>query len=149
MAYVDLNKIRASVEKPLDELLGSEYPSTPVTWNNINFVPDSQTQWVQVEVVFGSSEYLSLGTVDSGVDRLFGIAVIDVFTPAGDGSVGAFELATKVRDLYNRKIMDTLYFDAATGPQVMKPNIASAGTGGFFQTEVRVTFEYIAAPTPQ
>lgn len=149
MAYADLDEIRASVEKPLNELLGSQYPGTPVTWNNINYVPDSQTQWVRVEVTFGSSEYLSLGTADSGVDRLFGIAVIDVFTPAGDGSTGAFNLATRVRDLYNRKIIDTLYFDAASGPQVMKPNIAGTSTGGFFQTEVRVTFEYIAAPTPQ
>ena len=149
MAYVDLNKIRASVETPLDDLLRSEYPNTPVAWNNVNYVPDSQIQWVRVEVTFGSSEYLSLGTADSGVDRLFGIAIVDVFTPAGDGAASAFDLATRVRDLYNRKIIDTLYFDAARGPQVVQPNIAGTNTSGFFQTEVRVTFEYIAAPTPQ
>ena len=146
MAYADLNDIRASIERPLGTLLSSEYPGTPVTWNNINYVPDSQTQWVRVEVTFGSSEYLSLGTAVSGVDRIFGIAVIDVFTPAGDGATGAFNMATRVRELYNRKIIDTLYFDAASGPQVIRPNIGSTGTSGFFQTEIRVTFEYIAAP---
>ena len=147
MAYADLNAIRGSVEKPLAQLMGSEYPGTPTVYNNINYIPDARTLWVKSEVTFGSSEYLSLGDAVSGVDRLFGILIIDIFTPEGNGSGPAFTMGTKVRDLYNRKVIEGVYFDAANGPQVTNAPIASGSTGGFFQTQIRVTFEYIAAPS--
>ncbi len=48
-------------------------------------------------------------------------------------------IGKRVRDLYNRVIVSGVFFDAPTGPEVL----ASPAPEGYFQTQVRVTFESI------
>jgi len=64
--------------------------------------------------------------------------VLNIFTPSGVGSGANFTIAKRIRDLYNRINVSGVYFDAPIGPEVV-----SASPEGYFQTQVRVTFEFI------
>ena len=57
----------------------------------------------------------------------------------GVGSGANYIIGKRIRDLYNRVIVSGVFFDAATGPEAL----ASPSPEGYFQTQVRVTFEFI------
>tara|TARA_A100001515_G_scaffold35431_2_gene27623 strand:- start:1998 stop:2279 length:282 start_codon:yes stop_codon:yes gene_type:complete len=90
-------------------------------------------------VSFGLGEYLTHGGISDSSNRVVGIVVLNVFTPLGVGTGANYNIAKRIRDLYNRVIVSGVYFDAPIGPEVL----ASASPEGYFQTQVRVTFEFI------
>ena len=137
MAAADLNSIRATIESRLATELESS-PSVPVVFNNVSYSPTSNSSWVQCLLSFGGNEYLSQGLTTDSRNRIIGVVVINVFTPAGIGSGANYTIGKRIRDLYNRVIVSGIYFDAPTGPEVL-----SASPEGYFQTQVRVTFEFI------
>ena len=65
--------------------------------------------------------------------------MINIFSAAGVGPGANYVIGKRVRDLYNRVNVSGVYFDAPTGPEVL----ASPAPEGYFQTQVRVTFEFI------
>jgi hypothetical protein len=65
--------------------------------------------------------------------------VISIFSAKGVGPGANFTIGKRIRDLYNRVIVSGVFFDAATGPEAL----ASLAPEGYFQTQVRVTFESI------
>ena len=145
MAAVDLNDIRATVESRLANEL-SNSPAIPVVFHNMAYEPTPNSSWVQCLTSFGASEYLSQGLAsvsgfldDEGINRVVGIVVFNIFTPIGAGPGANYVIGKRIRDLYNRIIVSEVYFDAAIGPEVL----ASPSPEGYFQTQVRVTFESI------
>jgi hypothetical protein len=70
---------------------------------------------------------------------MVGLVLINIFTPQGVGPGGNYVIGKRVRDLYNRVIVSGVYFDAPVGPEAL----ASPAPEGYFQTQVRVTFEFI------
>jgi hypothetical protein len=46
-------------------------------------------------------------------------------------------IGKRIRDLYNRQVVSGVHFDPPTGPEV----VASPAPEGYFQTQVRLTFE--------
>ena len=138
MAAADLNTIRSTIEGRLaTELAGS--PVLPVVFQNMAYEPTPNSSWVQCLTTFGSSEYLSLGGTTDSDNRIVGLVLINIFTPQGVGPGSNYVIGKRVRDLYNRVIVSGIYFDAPVGPEAL----ATPAPEGYFQTQVRVTFEFI------
>ena len=135
MAAADLNTIRSVIEGRLATEL-AKTPPVPVIFNNIPYEPTPNSTWVQCEVTFDDSQYL---TIDDGDNLVVGLVVINIFSAPGVGSGANYILGKRIRDLYNRINVSDVYFDAPTGPSVITTTLP----GGFFQTQVRVTFEFI------
>lgn len=137
MAAADINTIRATLEGRLATELANS-PSVPVVFNNVSYSPTPNSSWVQCLVNFGSSEYTSQGGTTNAYNRINGVIVVNIFTQKGIGAAAGFTLGKRIRDLYNRHIVSGIFFDAPIGPEVV-----SASPEGYFQTQVRVTFEFI------
>ena len=138
MAAADLNTIRSTIEGRLATEL-AKTPPTPVVFHNMAYKPTPNSSWVQCLTSFGAGEYLGHGLTSSGYNRLVGLVLINIFTPKGAGPGANYVIGKRVRDLYNRVIVSGVYFDAATGPEAL----ATPAPEGYFQTQVRVTFESI------
>ena len=138
MAAADLNTIRSVIEARLaTELAGS--PAIPVVFHNMPYTPTPNSSWVQCLTAFGNNEFLSLGGTSDSDNRIVGVVVINIFSAAGVGPGANYVIGKRVRDLYNRVNVSGVYFDAPIGPEVL----ASPAPEGYFQTQVRVTFEFI------
>ena len=138
MAAADLNTVRATIESRLATELAST-PPLPVVFNNVSYSPTPNSSWVQCLLNFGANEYLSQGLTTDSRNRIVGVIVINIFTPAGIGSGANYTIGKRIRDLYNRIIVSGVYFDAPIGPEV----VGTPAPEGYFQTQVRVTFEFI------
>ena len=138
MAAADLNEIRATIEGRLATELASS-PAIPVVFHNMAFEPTTNSSFVQCLVSFGANEYLSQGLTTNSQNRIVGLVVISIFSVKGVGPGANFAIGKRIRDLYNRVIVSGVFFDAATGPEAL----LSAAPEGYFQTQVRVTFESI------
>ena len=132
-----LNTIRATIENRLATELALS-PAIPVVFNNVSYSPTPNSSWVQCLLSFGANNYLTLGGTAGSDNRIIGVTVLNIFTPSGVGAGANFTIAKRVRDLYNRINVSGVYFDAPIGPEVV-----SASPEGYFQTQVRVTFEFI------
>jgi|TARA_R100000081_G_scaffold37236_1_gene17262 hypothetical protein len=138
MAAADLNAIRATIEGRLaTELAGS--PALPVVFSNMAYEPTPNSSWVQCLTAFGANEYLGHGLTTSGYNRIVGLTLINIFTPKGAGPGANLVIGKRIRDLYNRVIVSGVFFDAPVGPEVL----GSPSPEGYFQTQVRVAFEFI------
>jgi hypothetical protein len=142
MPFANRNTIRATIEGRLATELASS-PTVPVVFNNVVFKPTPNTSWVQCQVSFGDSDNLTLqGDVvgDVGGDNLLtGLLLVNIFTPANTGTSASLVLGKRIRDLYNRINVSDIYFDAPIGPMVVNSTLPD----GFYQTQVRATFEFI------
>lgn len=135
MAALDLNNIRATIETRLVEEL-QKAPIIPVVFYNQAFSSKDYETFVQCLTTFGGSEYLSQGTSSTKLNSLTGLLVLNIFTPEGEGSGNNLILAKRLRDLYNGVEVSGVIFDPPSGPEVV-----TASPDGFFQTEIRLTFE--------
>ena len=138
MAAADLNAVRSTIESRLATELQSS-PSIPVVFNNVSYSPTPNSTWVQCLLNFGANEYLSQGLTTDSQNRIVGVIVVNIFTPTGVGSGANYTIGGRIRDLYNRIIVSGVYFDAPIGPEV----VGTPAPEGYFQTQVRVTFEFI------
>jgi len=138
MAAADLNTIRSTIEGRLATELASS-PVIPVVFHNMAFEPTPNSSFVQCLVSFGASEYLSQGLTTNSQNRIIDTVVINIFSATGVGPGANYIIGKRIRDLYNRVIVSGVFFDAATGPEAL----ASPSPEGYFQTQVRVTFESI------
>ena len=138
MAAVNLNTIRQTIEARLSDEL-DDSPVIPIAFSNVSFTPDADSSWVQCQVSFGSNEYLSQGSTADSQNRIVGLLTVNIFTATNNGPGANYVIAKRIRDLYNRVIVSGVYFDAVNGPSL----VARPAVEGFFQTQVRVTFEFI------
>jgi hypothetical protein len=138
MAAADLNSIRATIEGRLaTELAGS--PAIPVVFHNMAYEPTPNSSWVQCLTTFGANEYLGQGLTTDSQNRIVGLVVMNIFSAKGVGPGANLVIGKRIRDLYNRVIVSGVYFDAPSGPEAL----ALPSPEGYFQTQVRVTFEFI------
>jgi|TARA_B100000085_G_C18372315_1_gene442871 hypothetical protein len=138
MAAADLNTIRATIEGRLATELASS-PAIPIVFHNMAYEPTPGSSWVQCLTTFGGSEYLGHGGTTDSQNRIVGLLLINIFSAKGVGPGANYVIGKRVRDLYNRAIVSGVYFDAPTGPEAL----AVPAPEGYFQTQVRVTFEFI------
>ena len=138
MSAVDLNTVRSVIEGRLATELASS-PALPVVFHNMAYEPTPNSSWVQCLVSFGANEYLSQGLTTDSQNRIVGLVVMNIFSAKGVGPGANLVIGKRIRDLYNRVIVSGVYFDAPSGPEAL----ASPSPEGYFQTQVRVTFEFI------
>ena len=138
MAAADLNSVRATIEARLATELANS-PAIPVVFHNMAYEPTPNSSWVQCQTAFGANEYLSQGLTTNSQNRILGLLVMNIFTAKGVGPGANYTIGKRIRDLYNRVIVSGVYFDAPSGPEAL----ASPAPEGYFQTQVRVTFESI------
>ena len=138
MAAADLNTVRSVIEGRLATELANS-PAIPVVFHNMPYTPTPNSSWVQCLTTFGANEYLGHGLTTSGYNRIVGILAMNIFSPKGVGPGANLVIGKRIRDLYNRIIVSGVFFDAPSGPEVL----ASPSPEGYFQTQVRVTFEFI------
>jgi hypothetical protein len=138
MAAADLNSIRATIEGRLATELASS-PAIPVVFHNMPYEPTPNSSWVQCLTSFGANEYLGQGSTSSAYNRIVGLVVLNIFSAQGVGPGANYVIGKRIRDLYNRVNVSGVFFDAPIGPEAL----ASPAPEGYFQTQVRVTFESI------
>jgi hypothetical protein len=138
MTALNLNTVRATIEGRLATELANS-PAIPVVFHNMAYEPTPGSSWVQCLTSFGANNYLSQGGTTDSFNRLVGLVVFNIFTAKGIGPGANFVIGKRIRDLYNRVNVSGVFFDAPTGPEAL----ASPAPEGYFQTQVRVTFESI------
>ena len=138
MAAADLNEVRATIESRLATEL-QKAPPVPVVFHNMAFEPTANSTWVQCLTSFGTNQYLSHGLSTNARNRITGLLLINIFSGKGVGPGPNYKIGKRIRDLYNRANVSGVFFDAPTGPTAL----ASPEPEGYFQTQVRVTFEFI------
>ena len=138
MAAADLNTVRSVIEGRLATELANS-PAIPVVFHNMAYEPTPNSSWVQCLTTFGANEYLGHGLTTSGYNRIVGVLVMNIFSAKGVGPGANLVIGKRIRDLYNRVIVSGVFFDAPSGPEVS----ATPTPEGYFQTQVRVTFEFI------
>jgi len=138
MAAADLNSVRATIEGRLATELANS-PAIPVVFHNMAFEPTPNSSWVQCLTTFGANQYLSQGLTTNSQNRIVGLTIFNIFSGKGVGPGANLVIGKRIRDLYNRVIVSGVFFDAPNGPEAL----ASPEPEGYFQTQVRVTFEFI------
>jgi len=136
MAALDLNAIRAIVEGRLATELATA-PVIPVVFHNVAYTPIPGSTWVQCTVSFGTNNYMTMGSTAGASNSVIGVIVVNIFSAKGVGPGTNFTVGKRVRDLYNRIVVSGVRFDPPTGPEV----VATPSPEGYFQTQVRMTFE--------
>ncbi len=145
MAAIDLNTVRATIEKRLNEEFRIG-PSIPLVFNNIPFDASTVDQYIQCITSFGSSEYLTQQAPNSATtatNLVVGLTTFNIYTAQGLGAGANFAICKRLRNLFNRITVSDVRFDPPVGPEVSVSN-----PEGKFQTQVRITFELYETLTP-
>lgn len=130
------NDIRAVIEGRIATELALS-PSYPVAYQNVPFSPPNNSPWLQVFLLFGENSYSTLLGPSTGFNGQNGTLTVNVFTPVGVGAAANYTIAERVKDLFDRKTVSGVIFDASSGPNVINPSGVEAA---FFQTQLIVTF---------
>lgn len=137
MAAIVLNDVRQVIEERVNAEL-KKAPVIPVVFNNVPYTA-TKNSWVQCLINFGSNSYLTLGGTTGSANLIDGIVVLNVFTEIGLGAGENLEIASRLRNLFNRVIVSGVYFDAANGPDIQE----TSSPQNYFQSQIRITFETV------
>ena len=132
-----INDIRATIEERIAAEM-ARMPTYPVSYQNVPFTPPNNSPWVQVFLRFGDSTYATiLPATANGFSIQTGVLVVNVYTPQGQGTAANYTIANRIRSLFDRLTLDSIIFDAASGPAQVTP----ASPEPYYQTQLTVTFE--------
>ena len=141
MAATDLNTVRATIEKRLNDEFRIG-PSIPLVFNNIPFDASTVDKYIQCVTSFGSSEYLTQGSDTNATNLVVGLITFNIYTKQGLGAGENFAIAKRLRNLFNRITVSNVRFDPPVGPEIFQ-----SSPEGKFQTQIRITFELYEALT--
>jgi hypothetical protein len=131
------NDVRAAIEGRIATEMAIA-PVYPVSYQNVPYSPPNNTPWLQAFIRFGDNAYATLlPTGGVGMNRQNGTLTVNVFTPVGLGAGANFTIAERVKDLFDRKTVSAINFDAASGPAQVTP----ASPEPYYQTQLTITFE--------
>ena len=135
MAATNLNTVRSTIEKRLNEVFRGN-PPIKLVFNNVPFDATSEDKYIQCITSFGTSEYLTQGSNSNNTNLVVGLCTFNIYTKQGLGAGSNFDIGKRLRNLFNRIIVSGVCFDAPIGPEVLQSN-----PEGKFQTQIRITFE--------
>ena len=141
MAATDLNTVRATIEKRLNDEFRIG-PSIPLVFNNTPFDASTVDKYIQCVTSFGSSEYLTQGSDTNATNLVVGLIIFNIYTKQGVGAGENFAIAKRLRNLFNRITVSNVRFDPPVGPEIFQ-----SSPEGKFQTQIRITFELYEALT--
>lgn len=134
MAATDLNTVRATIEKHLNDEFRIG-PNIPLVFNNVPFDASTVDEYIQCVTSFGASQYLTQGSNTNSTNVIVGLCLFNIYTAQGLGSGSNFAICKRLRDLYNRITISSVIFDAPIGPEIF-----TSSPEGKFQTQIRITF---------
>ncbi len=115
---------------------------TPVAWPNVSFSPPADAAWVRFTLLPAEARrHLITGQRETG-QRITGLVVIQVFTPAGAGDGEAMTLAGVAGDLWTERRIEAL---PGRDPLfTFVPEIRVIGAAReWFQVNVTIPFEHL------
>lgn len=130
------NDIRAAIEGRIATEMAAA-PVYPVSYQNVPYTPVNNSPWVQVFIRFGDNAYATLMGPATGMNRQNGTLTVNIFTPIGIGAAANYTIAERIKDLFDRRTVSQIIFDAASGPAPVTPSAPEA----YFQTQLNITFE--------
>jgi hypothetical protein len=104
MAAGRLSYIRQQVE----EHIAAHWTATSISWPNAAFTPPADGAWIQVSILPGQAEQITLGT--AGENRLYGVVHVNLFVPLNQGMGEAWTMADSLRALFNRITIGAIRF---------------------------------------
>ena len=132
-----INDVRATIEERIATEM-AKMPTYPVSYQNVPFTPPNNSPWVQVFLRFGDNTYATiLPATANGFNIQTGVLVVNVYTPQGQGTAANYTIANRIRSLFDRLTLDSIIFDAASGPAQVTP----ASPEPYYQTQLTITFE--------
>tara|TARA_Y100001938_G_scaffold146092_1_gene224242 strand:+ start:844 stop:1266 length:423 start_codon:yes stop_codon:yes gene_type:complete len=134
MAAINLNTVRATIEKRLDEEFRTGQ-AVPIVFNNVPFDASTTDLYIQCVTSFGESQYLTQGTNTTATNNVVGLTIFNIYSKQGVGAGSNFDICKRLRDLYNRITISSVIFDAPIGPEILQ-----SSPEGKFQTQIRITF---------
>jgi len=134
MAAINLNTVRATIEKRLDDEFRTGRV-IPIVFNNVPFDASSTDLYIQCITSFGESQYLTQGTNTTATNNVVGLTIFNIYSKQGVGAGSNFDICKRLRDLYNRITISSVIFDAPIGPEILQ-----SSPEGKFQTQIRITF---------
>jgi hypothetical protein len=126
------NDVRSAIESRIAAEMAKS-PDYPVSYQNVPFTPPNNTPWLQAFIRFGDNNYATL----TSFNRQNGTLVVNVYTPIGAGTAANFEIAERIKDLFDRAKFSGIIFDPASGPAQVTP----AAPQPYYQTQLTATFE--------
>lgn len=142
------NDIRSAIEGRIATEMALS-PSYPVAYQNVPFTPPNNLPWIQVFLSFSSNNYATLSAPTTGFNAQNGVLTFNVFTPVGAGAAANFTIVERLKDLFDRKTISSIIFDASDGPIVLEastpqsvasPPSTSPARDAFFQSQLSITF---------
>ena len=100
MSYAD---VRATIEQRFHDQWLTGSPAalrTPVGWDGQAFEPPTGESSVRLSIREGEAFNASMGSPGSNIVRYPGVVMIQIFTPGGQGSKAARELADLIRPIF-------------------------------------------------
>lgn len=113
-------------------------PNTKIAWDNVEFDPTGETEWVRVALLPGDAFPAAIGP--SAPERNAGVVVVQVFTERGTGAGRADELAEEVKKVFRGAPLAGVRFRVATEVA------ADRGEGRWYQRNVQVPFQADVVP---
>ena len=111
----------------------TELPSTKIAWDNVEFTPPNNSEWIRVSMQNVNSEYVSIG--ESRNTRRFGLLFFQIFIPENSQTLKMTEIIDKIVEVFETKTLSGFTFDP--------PNVNEVGiTENWFQTNISVSFYY-------
>tara|TARA_R100000657_G_C4667984_1_gene112093 strand:- start:54 stop:479 length:426 start_codon:yes stop_codon:yes gene_type:complete len=136
MTQLNLNTVRQNIEARLATEMANN-PAITVVFGNQPFKPTANNDFIQCLIEFTGSNYITLGGTNNSTNSQTGIITFNIFTKVGVGLGNNLTLAKRIRDLYNRVILNDIYFEPPTGPAVLE----NASPEGFVQSVMSIAFE--------
>lgn len=136
----------ATISVAVENLFSTNWgTTTPIRYDNVPFTPP-QTAWVSIETWPGNSSKASLGN-SLQLRRSLGTVFISVYTPIGDGSKPARDLADQVAAIFRDKQVSGITFQEPDMGRVGEIYYAATGSGvvgttQWYQAKVAVPFFY-------
>jgi hypothetical protein len=142
-----LNDVRGSIEWRIASEMAKE-PSYPVAFQNVPFKPPNNQPWLQMSIRYGDSGYATLVEPGVGFNRQNGVLVVNVFTPVSIGTGANYDIADRIKALFDRANFGGIKFDPASGPNEVSAallqsgvSVSSALAAAYYQTQLTITFE--------
>ena len=145
MADTNLNTVRSNIETRIRNEFRTGQP-IPIVFNNVPFDASTVDQYIQCITSIGSSEYLTQQAPNSSTtatNLVVGLTTFNIYTEQGLGAGANFDIAKRLRNLFNRITVSDVRFDPPVGPEILQ-----SSPEGKFQTQIRITFELYEALTP-
>ena len=120
MAATNLNTVRSTIETRIRNEFRTGQP-IPLVFNNVPFDASTVDQYIQCITSFGSSEYLtqqSPNSATTATNLVVGLTIFNIYTEQGLGAGANFDIAERLRNLFNRITVSDVRFDPPVGPEV-------------------------------